>query len=121
MLCTKNVQNNKITNMFLRNAPSALQSLPNICSFYIFIAAKEMCMVSHPLKLLILKNKLTIEPRGGGGGSPLYGLNGDVRQPGEVFRDFCLKQGIDFIIFCLKQGIFSWTINSLPICSTDYI
>ena len=28
-------------------------------------------------------------------------------------RDFCLKQGIDFINFCLKQGIFSWTINSL--------
>ena len=34
-------------------------------------------------------------------------------QPGYVFQDFCLKQGIDFIIFCLKQGIFSWTINSL--------
>ena len=28
-------------------------------------------------------------------------------QPGYVFRDFCLKQGIDFINFCLKQGIFS--------------
>ena len=45
-------------------------------------------------------------------------------QPGYVFRDFCLKQGIEFIIqFCLNQGIdlsifflkqdvFSWTINS---------
>ena len=22
-----------------------------------------------------------------------------------VFRDFCLKQGIEFIIFCLNQGI----------------
>ena len=49
---------------------------------------------------------------------------GTCGQPGYVFRDFCLKQGIDFIIFCLnqgvdfinfclKQGIFSWTINSL--------
>ena len=26
-------------------------------------------------------------------------------QPGYVFQDFSLKQGIDFIIFCLKQGI----------------
>ena len=26
-------------------------------------------------------------------------------QPGYVFRDFCLKQGIEFIIFCLNQGI----------------
>ena len=26
-------------------------------------------------------------------------------QRGYVFRDFCLKQGIEFIIFCLNQGI----------------
>ena len=55
---------------------------------------------------------------------PYKGLMGTCGQPGYVFRDFCLKQGIDFIIFCLnqgidfinfclKQGIFSWTINSL--------
>ena len=48
-------------------------------------------------------------------------------QPEYVFRDFCLNQGIDFIIFslkqgidfinfCLKQGIFSWTIKSLRDC-----
>ena len=54
---------------------------------------------------------------------------GTYGQPGYVFRDFCLKQGIDFIIFCLhkgthcinfclKQGIFSWTINSLPVLRT---
>ena len=54
---------------------------------------------------------------------------GTCGQPGYVFREFCLKQGIDFIIFCLnqgidfinfclKQGIFSWTINSLCLCST---
>ena len=43
---------------------------------------------------------------GGGGGTPLQGLNGDVR-PARVivFQDFCLKQGIKFIIFCLNQGI----------------
>ena len=51
-------------------------------------------------------------------------------QPGYVLRDFCLKQGIDFIIFCLnqgidfisfclKEGIFSWTINSLRVRSTN--
>ena len=37
---------------------------------------------------------------------------GTCGQPGYVFRDFCLKQGIDFIIFCLKQGIF---LNSFVI------
>ena len=30
---------------------------------------------------------------------------GKFGQPGYVFRDFCLKQGIEFIIFCLNQGI----------------
>ena len=30
---------------------------------------------------------------------------GTCGQPGYVFRDFCLKQGIDFIIFGLNQGI----------------
>ena len=69
-------------------------------------------------------------PGGGGGVLPYKGLMGTCGQPGYVFRDFCLKQGIDFIIFCLnqgidfinfclKQGIFSWTINSLRVCSTN--
>ena len=54
---------------------------------------------------------------GGGGGVLSYkGLMGTCGQPRYVFRDFCLKQGIDFIIFCLKQGIFSWTIDSLCVC-----
>ena len=30
---------------------------------------------------------------------------GTCGQPGYVFWDFCLKQGIKFIIFCLNQGI----------------
>ena len=32
---------------------------------------------------------------------------GTCGQPaaGYVFRDFCLEQGIEFIIFCLNQGI----------------
>ena len=38
------------------------------------------------------------------GGTPLYGLNGDVR-PDRAFRGFCLERGIDFINFFLKQGI----------------
>ena len=41
----------------------------------------------------------------GGGVLPYKGLMGTCGQPGYVFRDFCLKQGIDFIIFCLNQGI----------------
>ena len=37
---------------------------------------------------------------------PSYkGLMGTCGQPGYVFRDFCLKQGIEFIILCLNQGI----------------
>ena len=45
--------------------------------------------------------------RGGGGVLPYKGLMRTCGQPGYVFWDFCLKQGIDFINFCLKQGIFS--------------
>ena len=46
---------------------------------------------------------------------------GTCGQPGYVLRDFCLKQGIDFIIFCVKEGIFSWTINSLRVRSTNVL
>ena len=43
----------------------------------------------------------------GGGGEvlPYKSLMGTRGQPGYVFRDFCLKQGTEFIIFCLNQGI----------------
>ena len=37
----------------------------------------------------------------GGGVLPYKGLMGMCGQPGYVFRDFCLKQGIEFIIFVL--------------------
>ena len=30
---------------------------------------------------------------------------GTCGQPGYVLRDFCLKQGIEFILFCLNQGV----------------
>ena len=40
---------------------------------------------------------------------------------GVDFIIFCLNQGIDFINFCLKHGIFSWTINSLRVCSTNVL
>ena len=54
---------------------------------------------------------------------PYKGLMGTCGQLGYVFRDFCLKKGIDFIIICLNkgidfinfcpnQGIFSWTKTS---------
>ena len=44
-------------------------------------------------------------PGGGGGILPYKGLMETCGQPGYVFRDFCLKQGIEFIIFCLKQDV----------------
>ena len=50
---------------------------------------------------------------------PYKGLMGTCGQPGYVFRDSCLKQGIEFIIFCLKQDIFSWTINSKIFTSSN--
>ena len=78
------------------------------------------------------KNVAKILPPGGGVVLPYKGLMGTCGQPGYVFQDFCLKQGIDFIIFCLnrgidfisfclKEGIFSWTINSLRVCSTNVL
>ena len=30
---------------------------------------------------------------------------GTFGQPGYVLRDFCLKQGIEFVLFWLNQGI----------------
>ena len=45
-------------------------------------------------------------PGGGGGGTPLYGLNGDVLPDRVWFSgQSCPKRGNDFITFCLKQGI----------------
>ena len=54
-------------------------------------------------------------PGGGVGVLPYKGLMGTCGQPGYFFRDFCLKQGIDFINFCLKldclQSAFSLKIR----------
>ena len=66
-------------------------------------------------------SKLSYDSHSPGGVLPYKGLMGTYGQPGYVFQDFCLKQGIDFIIFCLKQGTFSWTINSLRVCSTNVL
>ena len=89
--------------------------------------------------LILLFARLGISTRSStGGGSqyggvlPYKGLMGTCGQSGYVFRDFCLKKGINFIIFCLSQGIdlinfclkqgtFSWTINSLRVCSTNVL
>ena len=56
------------------------------------------------------------DPGGGGGGVlPYTGLMGTCGQPGYVFRDFFLEQGIEFIIFCLYQGI------DLSICVLNWV
>ena len=39
---------------------------------------------------------------GGGGGTPLYGPNGEVR-PIRVSAYFCFQRGIDFTIFALNR------------------
>ena len=56
----------------------------------------------------------TVPGRVPGGVFPYKGLMGTCGQPRYVFRDFSLKQGVDFIIFCRKQGIF---LNSFVIAS----
>ena len=72
-----------------------------------------------------------IRPRGKGYNlTPLQWLKWTRSQQDYIFRDFCPKQGIDFIFCCLKQGIdviisffkqvtFSWTTNSLLVCTTN--
>ena len=46
-------------------------------------------------------------PAGGGGGVlPYKGLIGTCGQSGFVFRDFCLKQGVDFYHFVLNRVFF---------------
>ena len=66
----------------------------------------------HPCYLFKCQLYSALGPGGkGGGGLPYKALMGTCGQPGYVFRDFCLEQGIKFIIFvlnwvkCLKQGI----------------
>ena len=44
---------------------------------------------------------ITCFPGGGGGVLPYKALMGTCGQPGYIFRDFCLEQGIEFIIFVL--------------------
>ena len=61
-------------------------------------------MLSIPCETLSFIGHVETPP-GGGGVLPYKGLMGTYGQPGYVFRDFCLKQGIKFIIFCLNQGI----------------
>ena len=52
-------------------------------------------LISLGCKLILVLYR-GYEPGGGGG---------TCGQPGYVFRDFCLKRGIEFIIFCLNHGI----------------
>ena len=71
------------------------------CFMFIYIRAKYVLQFSRRYD----RQNSGIRPRGGGGVLPYKGLMGTCGQPGYVFRDFCLKQGIGFIIFCLNQGI----------------
>ena len=88
------------------------------CSFFSFILALQCKLMQfhifHLKQVPLWMQKSAKDPLApvvwvsflGCGGTPLYGLNGEVR-PDKVwfFRGFCLERGIDFINFCLKQGI----------------
>ena len=82
----------------------------NRSSSYVTSCAAEIFSTKSQAKQLIEKDisyedKQSRSPRGRGV-LPYTGLVGTGGQPGHVFRDFCLNQGIDFISFCLKKGIF---------------
>ena len=53
-----------------------------------------------------VKAMLPDKTPGGGGVLPYKGLMGTCGQPGYVFRDFCLNQGIDLSIFVLNRISF---------------
>ena len=80
----------QLVNCYARTTAQLLGSIQYV-SFQSFESLQRL----HPSRRL---------PKGGGV-LPFKGLIGTYGQPGYVFRDFCLKQGIDFIIFCLNQSI----------------
>ena len=88
-----------------------------ITLFYLFFFYRWALPLYDKKKFMELRYKgfsisslyLQSEPGRGGGGVevlPYKGLMGTCGQARYVFRDFCLKQDIDFFIFCLKKGIF---------------
>ena len=64
-----------------------------------WLLLKSLCCLVF---ILALEHQEHANP---GGVLPYKGLMGTCGQPGYVFRDFCLEQGIEFIIICLNQGI----------------
>ena len=62
------------------------------------------CKIKETLLIRDLKPTLNenVGSENPGGVLPFKGLMGTCGQPGYVFRDFCHKQGIEFIIFCLN-------------------
>ena len=85
----------QLVNCYARTTAQLLGSIQYV-SFQSFESLQRLHPTSSSLRLLF---------PGGGGVLPYKGLMGTCGQPGYVLRDFCLKQGIDFIIFCLDQGI----------------
>ena len=58
--------------------------------------------ISYALITLVCDGGFISGGGGGGGGGgllPYKGVMGTCGQPGYVFRDFCLKRGIEFIFF----------------------
>ena len=66
---------------------------------YPLLPQYQFCIVINAIKFSLTRSKIP------GGVLPYKGVMGTCGQPGYVFRDFCLKQGIKFIIFCHNQGI----------------
>ena len=87
--------------------------------FFLIIKTSNAEAGSQLLCIVNMTNRsqeLFIMSRNPGGGLlPYKGLMGTCGQPGYVFRDFCLNQGIDFINFFLKldclQSAFSLKIR----------
>ena len=92
-----------LTNQFL-----SFSFLPTYLPTYVHVPTYLPTYIHVPTYIYVLTYLPTYMylPTPGGGGTPKYkGLMGTCGQPGYVFRDFCLKRGIEFIIYCLNQGI----------------
>ena len=76
-----------------------------------------MCSPAYTAKQSVFWG-LSFAPGRGGGGTPLYGLNGTCGQIGYGFSLFCLKWDINFMKFCIKRGIltFKREKRTLEIC-----
>ena len=79
-----------------------------------FIACYTVLMRPNKVETAVHGCNCWLSARGGGRVLPYKGLMGTWGQPRYVFQDFCLKQGIEFIIFSAECTIgMVWGLTAL--------